>query len=220
MELSSFNGNNATGRRRLAKQLSLPSKAQILVAVSKLRPLKAHELALDVMDQLSDENPNVHLVVAGDLGTNAAYAEEIRGEIERRRLDSRVHLLGLVKNIPQLLAGADVFLHTSKSEAHPRVVLEAMAARLPVVAFSVDGIVETIADGETGYLLPFGDVRGMVKAVRTLLGSPAHAAEMGKKAREHVRSHFTAGRTADRVAQIIDGLIRAPSKKQAEIPAR
>ena len=134
--------------------------------------------------------------------------------IVRRHLQDRIHLLGLVRDIPELLASADIFLHTSKSEAHPRVLLEAMAAGLPVVAFSVEGNLETVVDGETGYLLPFGDIRGMAAAVRTLLESPELAAEMGRKGRERVRGNFTAAQTADRVALIIDGVLQSHTAEQ------
>ena len=205
VELASFDGDRAASRRYLAGLLDLPLDAKHIAAVSNLRPVKGYEHAVAVVAQLAQDRANFHLLVAGDLDLNASYTNRIRTIIQRQGLADRIHLLGLIKNIPQLLNGSDVFLHTSNSEAHPRSIIEAMAAGLPVVAFAVDGVAETVVDGDTGYLFSVGDVTGMTGAVRSLLKAPAQAAEMGKRGREFVRSHFTAARTAAQVAQVIEG---------------
>ena len=207
VELSSFDGDRAAARGYLAEQMDLSPDAQYIFGAASLMPRKGHEHAVEVMAQISKQAVTAHLIVAGRLDHSRGYTDKIREMIQRRDLGDHIHLLGFSRNIPRLLAGSDIFLHTANSEAHGRSIIEAMAARLPVVAFSVDGIVETVVDGETGYLLPAGDVTGMAGAVRSLLKAPAQAAEMGQRGRERVRSHFTAARTASQVAQIIDEML-------------
>jgi len=207
VDLSSFSGNHVAGRRYLAELLDLPPDAQYILGVSNLRPLKGHDQAVAIVARIITEMPDVHLVVAGMLDRDTAYTAAIREMIQREGLEDHIHLLGFRTDVPQLLRGSDVFIHTSMSEAHPRSILEAMAAGLPVVAFGVEGVVETVVDGETGYLFNRGDVTGMAGAVRSLLETPAQAAEMGQRGRERVRSHFTAARTAAQVARIIDEML-------------
>ena len=207
VELSSFDVDRVGGRRCLAEQLVLSPDAQYVISVSHLMPRKGYEQAIAAMAQIVPEMANAHLVVAGRLNDHLDYTDNIRTMIQQQGLGDHVHLLGLRTDIPWLLRGSDVFLHTANSEGHPRVVIEAMAAGLPVVAFAVDGVAETVVDRETGYLLPLGDVKGMADAVRSLLEAPAQAAEMGQRGRERVLTHFTATQTAARIAQIIEDLL-------------
>jgi glycosyltransferase involved in cell wall biosynthesis len=79
-----------------------------------------------------------------------------------------------------------------------------MAAGVPVVAYAVDGVAETVVNGETGRLLPWGAVEDMAAAILSLLRSPACVAEMGKRAQARVEQHFTASGTAKHIAQVID----------------
>lgn len=207
VELSSFDGDRVVARRCLAEQLGLSPDTQYIIGVSNLIPRKGHEQAIAIMAQIAPEIANAHLVVAGRLNRNTGHTDKIRTMIQRQGLGDHIHLLGLRTDIPRLLRGSDVFLHTANSEAQARAVIEAMAAGLPVVAFAVDGVAETVVDGETGYLLPAGDVMGMAKAVLSLLKVPTQAAEMGQRGRERVQTHFTAARTAAQVAQIIERLL-------------
>ena len=205
VELSSFDGDRSAARRYLAEQLDLSPNAQYVVGVASLSPRKGHDLAVAIVAQLIGEIPDAHLLVAGMLDRDLGHTNKIQMIIRRHGLGDRIHLLGLRTDVPRLLRGSDVFLHTAKKDPHPRAVIEAMAAGLPVVAFAVDGVTETVVDGDTGYLFSVGDVTGMAGAVRSLLKAPAQAAEMGKRGREYVRSHFTASRTAAQVAQVIEG---------------
>jgi glycosyltransferase involved in cell wall biosynthesis len=82
-----------------------------------------------------------------------------------------------------------------------------MAAGLPVVAFKVDGVAETVLDGQTGYLIPPGNTQRMAEATLSILETPARAAEMKQQAQERVKNHFTAAGTAAQISQIIETLL-------------
>ena len=69
--------------------------------------------------------------------------------------------MGLREDVPDLMSAAHVFWQLSESEGLPMVVLEAMAAGLPVVGFDVRGTRDIVVDGETGYLVPFGDIQSV-----------------------------------------------------------
>ncbi|MGH2542000.1 MAG: glycosyltransferase, partial [Ardenticatenaceae bacterium] len=88
-------------------------------------------------------------------------------------------------------------------DPHPRAVLEAMAASLPILAFDVDGVSETVIDDETGYLISHGDVHGLLDAARNLALNKAWRASMGDAGRRRVETCFSAQATAEQVAEII-----------------
>src|SRR5439155_1084 len=83
----------------------------------------------------------------------------------RLGLGDRLHLLGIRRDVPEILRTFDVFMLTSRWEGLPRVVLEAMASGLPVVASSVDGTAEVVRDGVNGLLVGAGGVGGVRRAV-------------------------------------------------------
>ena len=73
--------------------------------------------------------------------------------------------MGHVHNVPALLHNLDVLVHTTDREPFGRVFIEAMAARKPIVAFNSGGAAEIVVDGETGFLVPPGDVEAMAAEV-------------------------------------------------------
>jgi glycosyltransferase involved in cell wall biosynthesis len=106
-----------------------------------------------------------HAVLAGDGPALPAVAAAVR----REGLSQRVELLGARADVPDLLAGADVFVLSSRSEGFPVSVLEAMAAGLPVVATDVGGVGEAVEDGETGILVPAADPEALARSLERLV---------------------------------------------------
>ncbi|MCC7446520.1 MAG: glycosyltransferase family 4 protein, partial [Anaerolineae bacterium] len=82
-------------------------------------------------------------------------------------------------------------------------VIEAMAARLPVVAYATGGIPETVAAGETGLLAPLGDTAGLAAHLGTLVADPVRRRDMGARGRARVEQQFTADRTAQRISAVV-----------------
>lgn len=178
-----------------------------LISVSHLVRRKGHEYLLAAMAQLANLFPGMRLLIAGDLERDQFYVELIQSTIQNDRLNHRVRLLGLRSDVPRLLADADIFVHTALQDPHPRVIIEAMAAGLPVVAFGVDGVAETVVDGQTGFLVPMGDTDGLVAAISKLVADPPTREKFGQEGRRRVLKHFTAEQTARKVAQVIDRVL-------------
>jgi glycosyltransferase involved in cell wall biosynthesis len=107
-----------------------------------------------------------------------------------------------------LLSAADAFIHTANEDPHPRAVIEAMASALPVVAFAVDGVSETVVHGETGFLVPrMESGEALVGPATKLFRDPHLRREMGERGRERVHRLFSADRTAESVADVIMTLL-------------
>jgi glycosyltransferase involved in cell wall biosynthesis len=114
----------------------------------------------------------------------------LEAEIDALGLAGRIRLAGERRDVPDLLADADVFVLPSRSEGHPVAVLEAMAAGLPVVASRVGGIPEQVSHGETGLLVEPGDPRGLAAALRRLVAEPSLRLRLGAAGRERAERVF------------------------------
>ena len=95
------------------------------------------------------------------------------------------------------LARADVFVHTSRWEGFGIVLLEAMLASLPIVATSVSAVPEVVVDGETGLLVPEGDVEALARHWGMLLADPERARQLGAAGLERARSEFSVARMTE-----------------------
>jgi glycosyltransferase involved in cell wall biosynthesis len=107
---------------------------------------------------------------------------------------------GFRPDVPALLCAADVLVLPSVfPEGSPVAVLEAMAMEVPVVATSVGGVPELVRDGETGLLVPPGDVAALAAAVVRLLSDRAGAVAMARRARQRVLERHTVTSMVDRL---------------------
>jgi glycosyltransferase involved in cell wall biosynthesis len=155
-----------------------------LVMVGRLAPPKDPVTLIRALATLPG-TPFAALVV-GD-GPDRA---EVEAEVRAAGLDGAVELAGERRDVPELLADADVLVLASRSEGAPLSILEAMAAGLPVVASAVGGVPELVDDGTTGLLVPPGDPAALADALRRVLTDPALRARMGAAGRERVRARF------------------------------
>ncbi len=100
-------------------------------------------------------------------------------------------------DLDHVMAAADAFVMSSLWEGLPLVLLEAMAAGLPVAAYAIDGVTELVADGETGLTAPAGDTVALAAAMGTLVADPAEAARLGRSGAALIAERFSFARLVD-----------------------
>ncbi|QHE76705.1 glycosyltransferase family 4 protein [Hydrogenophaga sp. PBL-H3] len=132
------------------------------------------------------------------------FTEWLRQEIERRQLAHRVTLLGSVvgEAKDRALVRADAFVLPSLAEGLPMSLLEAMAARLPVVATTVGAIPEVIDEGVEGFLVSPGQAAPLAAAMDQLAGSPAQREAMGHAGHAKYRAHYSVDAMAQSLLDI------------------
>jgi glycosyltransferase involved in cell wall biosynthesis len=158
---------------RFASQKNLPL---LLQAVKQLRARKVGRFELMLVGEGPEERG-------------------LRTIIEREGLQNSVNFYGPVgrDKIADVFARADIFALTSDFEGYPRVLMEAAASALPIVTTAVSGSNEAVVDGETGYIVPIGDVHAVVDKLAVLLADREACVRMGRAAREHIRAHLDPG---------------------------
>jgi glycosyltransferase involved in cell wall biosynthesis len=169
----------AGGRARLRRDLGVPEEAPLVGMVACLKPQKAPLDFVEVAARVAAGEPGARFVIAGD--------GELRPAVEARAralgLADRLRLLGWHRDIPGLMAALDVLVLTSLWEGLPRVLPEAIATGVPIVATGVDGTADILADGETGLVCRPRDVAGLAARVMRLLRSPEEGRRLAERAR-------------------------------------
>lgn len=182
-----------------------------VVIVGRLTPLKGHSFFLHAMVKVARAMPNIRIWIIGDApAAKQSYKNELRVLARRLGIQDHVEFLGNRKDVAQLLAQADVFvLSTVTQEAFGRVILEAQAAGVPVVATSVGGVVDIIDDGKTGLLVLPKDPDGMARAVLRVLNDKKFAAQLVDAARQKLLEQFTLERMASQTLEVYAELLNS-----------
>jgi glycosyltransferase involved in cell wall biosynthesis len=146
---------------QVRQEFGIPTDAFVLICVANLRPVKNHFLLIDAASRVLARRPDALFVLVGDGPLRA----QVLAEIDRRGLRDRVRLLGRVPQANRLVAAADVLLLCSHSEGMPVVVMEAIAAGVPVVSTAVGGIPELIRNNHNGILTQPGSPEALAEGI-------------------------------------------------------
>ena len=185
-----------------AKWWATPSKTPPrLIMIARLGAQKDHATLLRALAGLLDSPWELDLVGEGPL------MGEVKSLAEALGLADRVHFLGQRMDVDQLIAGAQVGLLATNWEGFPLSILELMRAGLPVVASSVGGIGEAVRDGDTGYLVPRGDVEALRDRIARLLADPALRVRMGASGRARYEQEFTLERSVNNTIAVYQDVL-------------
>jgi glycosyltransferase involved in cell wall biosynthesis len=182
-DLSRFAARPVPGLRdRKRRELGLPPDALVVGAVGRLTRQKGYPLLIDAAAAVVKELSDVHFIIVGE-GDQA----ELSVQAARLGIEHSVHLAGARNDVPELLSAMDLLASSSLWEGLPTVILEAMTARVPVVATDVSGTRELVEDGVTGLLVPSGDAEALAQAIIRVLQDPGMTVEWVERAAERVR---------------------------------
>lgn len=181
-----------TTRLQIRDELALSPQAVVIGVVGRLHPQKGHLHLIDAFATVQQtmaktRGPSIYLLIAGD----GSERDAIEKQIQRLALSENIALLGTRSDVPELLAGMDIFVLPSLWEGLPNVLLEAMAAQLPVVATAVGGTPEIVLDGETGILTAPADSAALGDALLTLINNPTLRNKLGQAGRRRVETSFS-----------------------------
>ena len=171
------NGNRVEKRR----SLGLDQNEALIGFVGWLLPIKGPDYLLKAMDYVWDRHPEASLILVG----KGDMAVDLRAEALKKSANGKVKFLGWREDIDEIMTLFDLLVLPSLNEGMGRVLVEAMAAKKPVVASKVGGIPDLVMDGETGYLVPPADEKALAEGIKKLLDNPEKAKQMGMQGKEH-----------------------------------
>jgi glycosyltransferase involved in cell wall biosynthesis len=189
---------------REAMEKMFPRRPRYLVgAAGRLSPEKGFEVLLEAAARLAAKDLPVGFLHFGD--------GPLRDALQRRThalsLGDRFLLAGFRGDLDQLMPCFDVLALPSFTEGMPNVVLEALAAGVPVVATAVGGTPEVIENGVSGHLVPAGDPEALAQRIGDVLADEAARKRMGQRGRQRILDEFTFEAQARQYAQLFDELI-------------
>jgi glycosyltransferase involved in cell wall biosynthesis len=158
----------------------------VVVHSSNLRPGKRVDLLLETVARIRPPDAFKLLILSGE--PFAPFAERA----ERLGLADRIIVREKVNDVEDYLQVADVGLYTSDMESFCLSILEAMCFQCPSVSTRVGGIPEVVEDGESGLLVPAGDVSALASALESLIRDPARRRALGRAGRARARELFSA----------------------------
>ena len=145
----------------------------------------------------------VRLTLIGD----GPLRPQLEHEVAGCGLTGSVEFVGEVGDVPERIAGCDVFILSSRSEGMPISVLEAMAAGLPVIASAVGGLHEVVDEGSTGFLVPPGSVAALAGAIARFVGDPSLVDELGRAGRRRAEVSFSFERWRSAHVELYQSLV-------------
>jgi glycosyltransferase involved in cell wall biosynthesis len=179
-------------RSRIRAALGLDAHDRVVLTVARYTYQKGHDTLLDAIPSVLAGAPCARFVWVGTGPLEAVMREAVCA----RGLDRHVAFLGQRHDVPDLMRGADLFVLPSRFEGLPLAVLEAMAAKLPVVATRVCGTEEAVQDGVTGVLVEPDDPQALAAALSNVLTKPHLARRLGASGYARVKRAFEASRMA------------------------
>lgn len=193
--------------RPLRRELGIAEGEPLYGVVGRLTAWKGQDVFLRVAKAWAREGkPGKFVVIGGAFNEDESFAAHLKEYVRLHGLGERVRFVPFLPDVVGALSSLDVLLHTStKPEPFGRVLIEAMAVGVPVIASREGGVPEIVTHDHDGGLVAPGDVAGYVALLAGLAGDPARWERWRDAGLETVRRRFT----LDRVFRDWDGLIRA-----------
>ncbi|KJU86869.1 glycosyl transferase, group 1 [Candidatus Magnetobacterium bavaricum] len=172
----------------LRNELGIGNEKFVIGIIGVFDKCKGHIFLFRAIESLVSEGiKNILCLVVGD----GREGNQLKDFIEQKKLTEYFKFLGYRNDIPKLLKTIDVVIVPSIQESFPRVPLEAMAMKVPVIATNVGGLSESIDNGNTGIIIPPANSNAIIKAIKYLMVNSEIRKQMGEAGRKRVETCFT-----------------------------
>ncbi|MEO8288304.1 MAG: glycosyltransferase [Chloroflexota bacterium] len=196
-------------REEVRAELGIDPGATVIGIVGRLSEEKGGvDNLIRAVGRLHVANPDLRLLIVGD-GPLRSSLETVAAA---GAAPGVVHFAGTRTDVARLLGAMDMFVLPSLNEALPIVLLEAMAAGLPVVATGVGGVPEIVEDGKTGLLVPPGDQQALQAAIARLLDNPLLGKQLAAAGKANIALNFTIEKMVERLESLYDSLLTRKRK--------
>jgi glycosyltransferase involved in cell wall biosynthesis len=201
-------------RGQVRQEIGVCEGDVVIAMVGSLSRGKGQDDLIRAISRLSGQQLPVKLALVGD----GPERERLVRLSQAKGVSGRIAFMGLRRDVPHVLAGADIFALASASEGMPGVLIEAGLSGLPSVAYDVGGVREVLKDRSTGLLIRAGDFAGLTDALGQLCVNPGQRAALGQNARARCRARFDIASVARQYEQLFEQLLTDTTRLQLSAP--
>ena len=188
-------------RNIIRKKLNLPRSSILIGQVSVIRSWKGHEILIQAFEQVVKSRPNIHVLFIGD----GPHFNDVKCLINDKKLESNIHMMGYREDIWTIIRSLEIMLLAStKNEAIPQSLLQAMYAEIPIIASDVGGIPEIIKNKNTGLLVKNNSINEYTLCVSKLLDNQEYSSRLAKNAKIFVSNDFLWEKTGMKMIKAIN----------------
>ena len=192
----------AIDKKAKLQELGIPNKRKIVTTVGNILVSKGQVYLIEAAKEVVKDFPDTHFLIVGDTLREPELATCLKEKVGAKKMQDKISFTGERTDIPEILSITDVFVLPSLWEGLPVALLEAMAAGIPVIATSVGGNQEVVADNVSGLLIPPKDPQILAQRIKELLGNPEKAERMGAKGQRIIQDFFSIDRMARKYEQL------------------
>lgn len=197
-------GPSRLTREQLLSDLALPQDSKLVAAIGQLCPRKRIRDVIWAGELLKVVRDDVHILIIGD-GPQRYQLERFCKNIE---IQDRVHFLGQRNDVDQIMVHLDILWLASSYEGFPNIIMESMAAGVPVVATDIPGNRDLVIHNTSGYLYPVGDRAALASWTNHLLENPIQSREMGKAGCAALKNQYPVNTLVQRHAAVYRQLLQ------------
>jgi len=199
-------------RARLRAELGAGESSALVATVGQLTKRKGQVYLIRALPKILRAVPDTKLVLIGGTTRNRRYPAHLEVVARELGVADRVVWTGVRGDVEQVMAAVDLLVHPALEEPLGRVLLEAMASGLPIVATDAAGTCECVVHGSTGLLVPPANSDALAEATIALLGDPARRRQFGRAGQRRLQRDFSPAATTTRTEAVFQ---RAVARRKA-----
>lgn len=189
--------------RAFRAEFGLAEKDFVIAAVAQLIPRKGHRYLLEAVAELKGRHSNIKVILFGQ----GPLETELRAHAARLGLGGMLRFTGFRPDLDEYMACLDLLVHPALAEGLGVAVLKAAAAGVAVVGFAAGGLTESVADGESGLLVPPKDVAALSEAIASLIEHPDRRRQLADAGRRRMQREFSIDRMLDQHIQLYESVL-------------
>ena len=183
-------GGSLGNKKELRKTYCLPEEKIIIGCVAFHQPIKGIDVLLDAVEILKSKRDNDDFVICQIGGFTGNYINFLKEKARQLKIEDKVIWLGIRENVPEFLLAFDIYCQPSRSEGLPMAIVEAYAAKLPVIATNVGGIPEIVIHNQSGFLVENEDTNDLADKLLDLIKNREKRSKFGDFGFKMVRKKY------------------------------
>lgn len=195
--------NNIKHKEQSRIEMSFPADAILFISVGRLVEIKAHEVLIEAFQILLKSYKNAYLLIVGD-GPKYSELKKLVNDFE---ISSHVQFMGHRDDVPKLLELSDCFVLSSRSEGLSCSIIEAMSARLPIVATNVGGNYELIDNNQNGFLVEKDSPSDLAEKMSFFMEKNDMIDSFGIRSRKRVAQDFSINKTLGKYMELYEEVL-------------